>query len=316
MLAAVLAPTPLTWQDHAASQEGVVGRRQARLGGLSEDAWQWRLDTGRWQSVLPGVAVTHSGEVTAAQQAWAAVVYAGHAAALSADAALIAQGMALSTPSVLHVAIPERRRVLAQAFPAVGEEPTVRVVPHRVRGLTALVHPVRTPPVLRVAPAVLHAAAWAPTDRAGEWRVAAAVQQRLVRPADLRSALAGLTRLPRRALIATVLDDVVLGAHAASELDFLRMLRRHRLPAPDRLQRPVRSGMLRYLDGWWERQRVAAEVDGSHHRSVGVWDEDTLRANEVMLAARGSGTVLLRFTTGNLRHDEARVVELLRAALL
>ena len=316
MPAAALALTPLSWREHAAEQDGVVGRRQARLGGLSEDAWQWRLHTGRWQSVLPGVAVTHSGQVTACQQAWAAVVYAGAGAALSADAALIAQGMTLSSPTVLHLAIPTRRRVVAQAFPSAVRESAVRVVPHRVAGLTTLVHPARTPPVLRLAPAVLHAAAWAPTDRAGEWRVAAAVQQRLVRPADLRSALTRMTRLPRRALIATVLDDVELGAHAASELDFLRLLRRHRLPPPDRLQRPMRSGKQRYLDGWWERQRVVAEVDGSHHRSVGSWDEDTLRANEVMLAERGRGVVLLRFTTGNLRHDEARVAELLRAALL
>ena len=176
--------------------------------------------------------------------------------------------------------------------------------------------PVRRPAVVRVAPAVLHAAAWAPSDRAAEWRVAAAVQQRLVLPDDLRTALASMPRLPRRRLLGTLLDDVTFGAHAASELDFLRFLRLHRLPKPDRLQRPVRAGSLRYLDAWWERQRVNAELDGAHRRSVGAWDEDTLRANDVQVAERHDRIVLLRFTTGNLRHDAPRTAAQLRAVLL
>ena len=125
-----------------------------------------------------------------------------------------------------------------------------------------------------------------------------------------------MPHLPRKALLREVLDDVELGAHAASELDFLRFLRRHGLPAPDRLQRPIRSGTLRYLDAWWERQRVTAEMDGAHHRLVGVWDDDALRANDVVLVERHDRILLLRFTRGNLRHDELRVAAQLRKALL
>lgn len=185
-----------------------------------------------------------------------------------------------------------------------------------MRGLDVLRHPVRLPPVVRVAPALLHAAAWAPSERAAEWRVAAAVQQRLVLPSDVRAALAVLPRLARRRLVAAVLDDVELGAHAASELDLLRFLRRHGLPRPDRLQRPVRTGRLRYLDAWWERQRVCAEVDGAHHRSAGTWDDDTLRANDVVVTERHDRIVLLRFTAANLRHDAPRVAAQLAAVLL
>ena len=106
-----------------------------------------------------------------------------------------------------------------------------------------------------------------------------------------------------------------LGAHAASELDFLRFLRRHSLPAPDRLQRPVRVGSLRYLDAWWERQRVAAELDGAHHRTVGIWEDDVLRSNDLLVAGRYERVLLLRFTTGNLRHDGPRVAGQLAAVL-
>ena len=306
------APQP-SWQQLVDEQDGVLGRRQALLGGLSEDQWQWRLDTGRWQSVLPGVAATHSGEVTARQRAWAAVLYAGRGAALAGDVALVEHGMRLpSRPEVVHVAVPEERTVAGRAF--AGTDLT-RVEPHRVRRLSELRHPVRFPPCARLAPSVLHAAAWAPSDRAAEWRVAAAVQQRLVRPQELRRALANMPRLHRRSLIATVLDDVELGAHAASELDFLRFLRRHSLPAPDRLQRPVRVGSLRYLDAWWERQRVAAELDGAHHRTVGIWEDDVLRSNDLLVAGRYERVLLLRFTTGNLRHDGPRVAGQLAAVL-
>lgn len=302
------------WQEVVAEQEGVLTRRQARLSGLTEDQWQWRLDTSRWQPLLPGVVVTHTGPVTPQQRSWAAVLACGPGACLSGDAALTATGMPLGELRVLHVAVPEDRVVVARALAPSGAE-GVRVVPRRVRGLAGWRHPARLPPVVRLPAAVLHAAAWAPSDRAAEWRVAAAVQQRRLTASDLREALAAMPRLPRHALVSTVLDDVELGAHAASELDFLRFLRRWRLPAPDRLQHPVRLGGLRYLDAWWERPKVAVELDGAHHRSVGTWESDLLRANDVLVAGRDAGTTLLRFTPGHLRHDGDRVAAQLAAVL-
>ena len=310
------SPRPLGthWQELLAVQDGVISRHQALSAGLTAEQWQWRLET-RWRSVLPGVAVAHTGPVSEGQRAWAAVLYAGPGAHLSADAALQHFGMRLPPPAVLHVAVPEGRSVRSQRFTASTDEPGTRLVPHRVRGLGRLAHPARTPPVLRAPVAALHAAAWAASDRSGEWRLAAAVQQRVVRPVDLRAALEGLPRLPRRALLRAVLDDVEFGAHAASELDLLRFLRRHRLPAPDRLQRPVRVGAIRYLDAWWQRQRVAAEMDGAHHRLVGTWDDDALRANGVVLRERHDRVLLLRFTVANLRHDADVVAAQLRDAL-
>jgi len=310
------APPAPTIAQLLRDQDGVISRRQARTAGMSEDQWQWRLDTGRWQSVLHGVAVAHSGVVTARQRSWAGVLFARTGASLSADAALIEHGMALAPPNVLHVVVPPARQMTTQTFATSGDEVRRRVQAHRLQVLDEWVHPTRTPPVLRVAPAALHAAAWASSPRSGEWRLAAAVQQRLVRPAELRVALEGMPNLPRRALLAEVLDDVELGAHAASELTFLRFLRRHGLPAPDRLQRRVRTGRVCYLDAAWERQRVGAELDGAHHRWVEAWDSDVLRANAVVVAERHDRLILLRFTTGNLRHDGPQVAAQLRAVLL
>ena len=297
-----------------ADQDLVLSRVQALATGLSEDAWQWQIETGRWQRVLPGVVVGHSGEITDRQRAWAAVLHAGRGAALTADAALIEHGMKLGRPDVVHVAVPHERIVRPQEL-ASGEGGEL-LRPHRLRDLPRWLHPARQPPALRVAPSALHAAAWAATPRAGEWRLGAVVQQRLVRVGDLRTTLDQMPRLPRRALIRDVLDDVELGAHAASELDFLRFLRHHQLPMPDRLQRPVRRGKIRYLDAWWDKQRVNAEMDGAHHRLVGTWEDDTLRANDVVLVERHDRILLLRFTRGNLRHDGPRVAAQLRDALL
>lgn len=70
------APAPASWQQLPDEQDGVISRVQARRAGMSEDQWQWWLDTGRWQSVLPGVAVAHSGQVSDRQRAWAAVLTA------------------------------------------------------------------------------------------------------------------------------------------------------------------------------------------------------------------------------------------------
>lgn len=311
--APLLVPPP--WAAVAEQQDGVLSRRQARLGGLSEDAWQWQLDSERWQSLVAGVAVTHRGPVTDRQRAWAALLCAGPGAALSGDAALRAHGLRLEPGPVVDVAVPEHRVVRRRWLEGL-DGVRVRMEPHRVRELEQWRHPSRTPSVVGIVAAVLHAAAWAPSDRAAELRVAMAVQQRLVRPGELRAALQQVPRLPRRGLLRAVLDDVELGAHARTELDFLAFLRRYRLPAPDRLQRPVRAGGLRYLDAYWERQRVAAELDGAHHRLVGTWEDDLLRSNAVAVAERHDRLILVRFTRSHLRHAPDVVARQLGAVLL
>ncbi|MCU1589062.1 MAG: hypothetical protein JWP11_318 [Frankiales bacterium] len=295
----------LTWQEVMLVQGGALARRQGLRLGLSGDAWTWRLDRKQWQSPLPGVALAHTGTVTFLERVWVAVLYGGDGAAVSGDALLHVLSRRWPEPSVVDVAV----------APACQRAPHEFFRPHRVQA-AGLVHPARHPPQLRAAPAVLHSAAWATTDRAAEWRVAAAVQQRLVTVPQLRSALEQLPRLRRSATIRLVLDDVELGAHARTELDFLAFLRRNRLPLPDRLQFKVRANGVRYLDAWWERQRVAAEVDGTHHMEVGSWDADTLRANELLVAQRHDRVMLLRVTAGNLRRREADLAAQFRAVLV
>ena len=314
MTAAAALPS---WSDLLHQQQGVISRSQALGAGMSPDRWQWQLDSGRWRSVLPGVAVAHSGHVSEQELAWAAVLFGGTSSALTGDAALRAYGMTLPVPATWHVATPVRRQASVQEFRLGDDGPGPRVQPHRVHRLAELVHPAKRPALLRPAPALLHSAGWAATARLAEARVAAAVQQRLVTPQQVRDAASALCRTPRRALVLTVLDDVELGAHARSELDFLAFLRRNQLPLPDCLQLVQRVGTSRfYLDGWYDRQRVSVEVDGAHHRLVGTWESDLLRSSLLAVAHRDDRVLQLRLTPGQLRHDEPVMAELFRSALL
>lgn len=304
------------WRVTAEQQCGVLTRQQALAGGMTPDQWQWRLHAGQWQALLPGVAVLHSGGLCDDELAWAAVLACGPGAALSGDAALRAHGMQLPPPAPWHVVTPGPSATAARCGSPVTQG-RLRVQPHRATRLPEVLHPVHRPAVLRPAAALLHAVSWAPSDRAAEWRVAAAVQQRVVTPAQVRLAQAVLLRTGRRTLVAAVLDDVELGAHARSELDLLRFLRAHGLPPPDRLQLLQRHGTHRhYLDAWWSRPRLAVEMDGAHHRSAGTWESDLLRTNRLAVAGRSSGSVLLRLTPHMLRHDGDEVLRLLRPVLL
>ena len=305
-MAAPSLPVP-RWHELLASQGNVLSRRQGLRHGLSAEGWSWRLgQRGSWQSPLPGVAVAHEGQVTLEERIWCAVLYAGDGAAVSGDALLRLLRRRGPEPDVIDILVPRGCQRTAHDF----------FRPHRSTHVSKLLHPAREPPQVRAAPAALHAAAWAKSDRAAEWRVAAAVQQRLVTVPQLRDVLPLLRRLPRRALIECVLDDVELGAHARTELDFLAFLRRNGLTLPERLQLKVRANGVRYLDAWWEKQRVAAELDGTHHMEVGTWDEDMLRANEIVVAQREYRVLLLRVTAGNLRHAEAALATQFRAVLL
>ena len=296
---------PPSWRDLLAEQRGTIARRQGLQSGLSEEAWLWRHRSERWQSPLPGVAVAHRGTLEFEERVWVAVLYGGEGAAVSGDALLHLLSGRGAEPEVIDVAVRAGSR----------RQPREFFRPHVCAALQELRHPVRKPPQVRAAPGVLHAAAWALSDRAAEWRLAAAVQRRVVTVPQLRETLPRLPRLPRRVLIADVLDDVELGAHARTELDFLAFLRRHGLPLPDRLQFVVRANGKRYLDAWWEKQRVAAEVDGAHHLEVATWDLDGLRANEIVVAHRADRVVLLRVTAGNLRHAEEQLAAQFRAVL-
>jgi very-short-patch-repair endonuclease len=275
--------------------------------GKTREWWTWRIEH-HWRALGEGVALSHRGTPTEDELLWAAVLHGGPTAAVSGDASLRYFGVKRLTVVRFDLAVPERLQL------ATVDVPGLVVKPHRVRHLEkwSAGHPDLR--LVHVHAAVLHAAAWADTDEEAEKRIAMSVQQRKTTPALIRTVLPDMPRLRRRALILEVLDDVEHGAHANSELEFLRFCRRNRLPEPDQLQVAVRAGGMKYLDGRYRNKRITIEVDGAHHRWAEQWEADALRSLQLAVATRGDQVI--RITRAMMRHHETEVAALLRQLLL
>lgn len=134
----------------------------------------------------------------------------------------------------------------------------------------------------------------------------------LARVGDLAAIVARNQRLPRRALIKVTLDDIAGGAQALSELGFTRLVRRHRLPEPDRqAERRDSRGRRRWLDAVWEAARLIVEVDGIHHLDALEYWADTERGNDLTL----DGYRVLRFPAFIVRYHPGYVAGKIREAL-
>jgi very-short-patch-repair endonuclease len=290
-------------------REGVVRTGEA-LRHLPPAVLRWRLASGRWQQPCRGVVVTQSGPLSATQQVWTALLWGGPGALLAGLTAARLEGLHGFTEPAIHLLVPATRQIRKEPI----RGPTrVPVVVHRSRRLDECdVHPVRLPPRTLLPRSLVDAAAWAATDDRARAVLAAGVQQRLVRPADLMAVTTRSTRLRRRLLIRATLADVVGGAEALSELDLTALLRRYRIPEPDRqASRRDQDGRRRWLDAVWETARVIVEVDGFWHTDAATWWADMSRDNEFTL----SGYRVLRFPAFAVRTEPDRVAHQILNAL-
>ena len=142
--------------------------------------------------------------------------------------------------------------------------------------------------VPRVRPeiAAIRAALWARSDRQAALLLAMSVQQRIVEPSGLREATETVIRHRRRRLIRAVVEDVADGAHSLGELDFARLCRRARLPAPERQVVCALPTGRAYLDCEFSRYGCVVEIDGAGHIAPGDQLSDALRQNELTIGTR------------------------------
>jgi very-short-patch-repair endonuclease len=279
---------------------------------LTRDALRWRVESGRWQQPCRGIVVAHSGPLTEIQALRIAVLWAGPGAALAGLTAATLDGLT----GFADRGKPGERSIhlLVPAFSQVRRaRPDLPLAVHYSRLLGADdIHPLRRPPRTRMARSLVDAAAWMATDRGARAVLAAGVQQRLVRVTDMAAVVARNQRLPRRGIIRDTLDDIAGGAQALSELDFARLLRRHRLPQPDRqAQRRDSLGRRRWLDAVWEAARLIVEVDGAHHMEPVQYWADMDRDNDFTL----NGYRVLRFPAFAVRYRPGYVAGKIREAL-
>jgi len=270
---------------------------------LGEPAMRWRLASGRWQRVCRGVLVTQSGPLTEQQRLWAHVLAAGDGAVLAGLTAARLDGFTGFEDDQIYLLIPMSRQA-RKTLPGVVVRRSLVLGP-------ADVHPSRLPPRTRVGRSIVDAAAWAASDRRARAILAAAVQQRLVRAADLRAVVERRPRVRRRALMRTTLADVAGGAQALSELDFCDLVRRFGLPEPDRQFERVDEQGRWWLDAVWEWARLVAEIDGRWHMDARAWWADMQRGNELQI----DGYRVLRFPAFAVRDDPKAVAAQIARAL-
>lgn len=292
----------------AGSQAGVVHRAQLRTAGLTRSALDAQLESGRWRSVGPLLAVTHNGPLTPEQQEWVAVLSAAGPVALAGRTAAAKDGLTgWSTPGI-EIVVPRGAR------PSLPDD--VPVIVHESRRFTENdIHPVRRPPRTRLPRSVVDGAVWSADPRSACGLLCAAVQQRLVTSMQLRAELIAAGNVRHRNLLRATLADIDGGAQALSEIDVVRIIHRHHLPV--RVERQVvrvHQGRRRYLDVTLTAKsgrRIHLEIDGALHLLARSYWDDMLRGNELVIA----GDRVLRFPTIALRLDECVVVDQIARAL-
>ena len=76
-LCGMLRELPSTLRYLVQCQNGVVSRSQALRAGLSPDMVKFRISSGRWLQIYPGVYATFTGVPSRGARLWAAVLLAG-----------------------------------------------------------------------------------------------------------------------------------------------------------------------------------------------------------------------------------------------
>lgn len=278
-----------------------------RLAGHTPDHIRAQLRARRWRRWGYAIAL-HNGPLTREQEWFVARAHAGRRTLLTGFTSAQAQGLTGWERTAVDVLVPRGVRQ-AQGCP-------VPLTLHRVREWSRVRQPTARSPVHYLPDALLVAAASFNTARPACGLLAAAVQQQRVSAPNLARAIERFPRVRHRPLLVAAISDIAQGADALSEIDFVRLCRQFKLPAPvQQAVRRERSGRRRYLDASWRRRDgrlVVVEVDGALHLSPKRWWDDQLRQNELALA----DALVLRFPSVVVRTEQAVVAAQLRRALL
>jgi hypothetical protein len=302
-----IGATELEWVSF--EQSGVLTVPQA-VELLGRGVVRGLIRRGVWRRICRGIILTSNGALTRDQQLWVAVLAAGPGAVLAGATAAAAGGVRGLRAEPLQVLVPAARKPSGRLPLLPLDMIGVRV--YRSTFLPPEHHQVGQPPRTTMARSVVDGAAWAATAHEARVILTAACQQRRVLAGEVAEVLDAMSRVRRRRLIRTTLADIEGGAHALSEIDFMALCRRYRLPRPDLQERRVDAdGRNRFLDAYWKEWRLHAEVDGAHHMDARHWAEDMLRQNQVWIA----GDRILRFPAWLVRADPAAVARQLHAGL-
>lgn len=284
----------MTFTEYLNQQAGVIARRQALATELTENGIERLLRNRELVHVFPGVYVNHTGPLTDLQREWAAILTCRRAA-LAGRSALTRAGIATGSDH-------EPRRRLREVEIAIPHDakavhrPGVRV--SRRRDFSAIVHPTKTPPTLRIEEAVLDVA-----QAANELTAAAilsdACRSRKTTAGRLRQTACNRTRLRQRAFLLGVLEDAAAGTHSLLEWRYRRDVElAHALPHALRQVHTRDADRTAYRDVAYTEHGLVVELDGrlGHDLAVDRWsdlDRDIASAEAGLHTVRlGYGQVL------------------------
>jgi Transcriptional regulator, AbiEi antitoxin len=266
----------------AQRQSGVVSRAQALAAGLFPDMVKFRMSSGRWRQMYPGVYATFTGVPSRAAWLSAAVLLAGPGATLSHETAAELYRLADQAAETIHVTIPGQRRVRAPAGVSL----------HRsARAVQAQGHVY--PPRTMIEETVLDLTQTARSfDDVCGW-VTRAVARNLTDEGRLLQAMTLRPRLRWRADLHELITAAAGGDHSVLEFRYHRDVERaHGLPEPDRqvpFTRP--DGRRGFRDRVYDKYGVVVELDGRlAHPAENKW-KDKARDN----AAAAEGQQSLRY---------------------
>jgi hypothetical protein len=284
----------------------VASIEESLRAGFTYEQIRANLRANRWQQIGRAI-VWHNGEPTTDELRQAALVVLGPRAALTSFTGLAEWGLEGWDRDPIHVLVPRGARVRRPDGLRLRIHYTDHWRPEDMHRARRLHRPAQA--------AVLAAASFVgPRPACGV--LAAVVQQRLARAADVTAAVEAAPRVRHRGALLMAARDIEQGAQALSEIDLARLCRSAGLPTPSRQAvRVLPDGRRRYLDAEWRRRdgrRVVVEVDGALHLVAARWWDDQLRQNELVLG----DDLVLRFPTVVLRHERPIVISQLRRALL
>ena len=259
-------------------QAGIMDRDQALDVGFSQRQIIYRLRSGAWQRVYPGVYATFTGHLPRDAQLWAAVRFAGDGAMVSHETAAEVHGMIDGPTRDIHVTVPLSRR-RARTRPVRG------VVIHRSgQSREHLPGPFKLP-ITRVDDTVLDLVAAAPTfDHAYTW-ISRAVSRNLVTVSVLRGALARRSRIRWRAWLNDAFAAAQDGVLSPLELHYVRNVERaHGLPRSEHQARRTLHGKTHFKDNWYPEYRLAVEIDGPAYHQHEQVQRDRERDNTNLAA--------------------------------
>jgi hypothetical protein len=248
-----------------AAQDFLIHRGQALAAGFTPRAIEYRLSTGQWQQLLPGVYLVAPGEASRRQMLIAAQLWAGPASAIDAADACRWHGLAsLAVDDSVQVVVPWGDPARTTGFVVVRRTsaPIGASCSDRLRYVDA-------------ATAVIAATRRMTSERAVLAALSDAVQRRVVDYDDLvRANIEGPPKGARAADQA--LAFIGAGARSAPEADFLRLSAMSPLLPP-----PVCNALLRLPcgrlispDAWYVDAGVIHETNGRRaHAREDLFDD-------------------------------------------